>query len=162
MGGMQRTVATGLLAVFTAACTPTLNWREVPIGPLKALLPCKPDNGTRTVQLMGQDWQMHMTGCEAGGALYAISYLQLADTATSAAVIQAWRQSALSRMRATPSSDSANAGAVMARGRQADGKDVQAQLRWFQIGSQLFHAAVYAPRLSAEMTEPFFADLPIQ
>ena len=154
------------LAVL-AACTPTLNWREVPIGPVHAMLPCKPDHGTRTVRLKDQDWQMYMTGCEAGGALYAISYLQLVDPATSSALTQAWRQSALSRMQATPPPDAAgaltknaNAGVVQARGRKADGSAVQAQLRWFLVGTQLFHAAVYAPRLSNEMTEPFFADLP--
>lgn len=164
---VQRVLATALLAVLAVACTPALNWREVPIGPLNAILPCKPDHGTRTVRLMDQDWQMHMTGCEAGGALYAISYLQLADTATSAALTQVWRQAALSRMQATPSSDTtsapasgANAAMVQARGRQADGSAVQAQLRWFLVGTQLFHAAVYAPHLSAEMTEPFFSDLP--
>ena len=155
-----------LLAVL-AACTPTLNWREVSIGPVLAMLPCKPDHGSRTVQLMDHDWQMYMTGCEAGGALYAISYLQLVDPATSSSLTQAWRQSALSRMQAAPPADAgvaftknANAPIVHARGRKADGSAVQAQLRWFLVGTQLFHAAVYAPRLTNEMTEPFFADLP--
>ena len=74
-----------LLAVL-AACTPTLNWREVSVGPVHAMLPCKPDHGSRTVQLMDHDWQMYMTGCEAGGALYAISYLQLVDPATSSSL----------------------------------------------------------------------------
>jgi hypothetical protein len=164
---LQRPFSALTLALFAMACTPTLNWREVPIGPVTAILPCKPDRGTRTVRLMDQDWQMHMAGCEAGGALYAISYLQLNDTATSFAVTDAWRQSALSRMQATPSPDAAlapgngaNAAIVQARGRQADGSAVQAQLRWFLVGTQLFHAAVYAPRLSVEMTDPFFSDLP--
>lgn len=170
MGRVQWLFAAVLLALSLAvlsACTPTLNWREVPIGPVHATLPCKPDHGTRTVRLMDQDWQMYMTGCEAGGALYAISYLQLVDPATSSAMTQAWRQSALSRMQATPLPDAAvalnknaNAAIVQARGRKADGSAVQAQLHWFLVGTQLFHAAVYAPRLSNEMTEPFFADLP--
>lgn len=167
MDHMPRRIAALMHAVLLAACTPTLNWREVPIGPVSAMLPCKPDQGTRTVRLMDQDWQMHMVGCEAGGGLYAISYVQLSDTATSFAVTQAWRQSALSSMQATPATDAAlvsisgaKATTVHARGRQADGSAVQAQLRWFLVGTQLFHAAAYAPRLSAEMTEPFFADLP--
>lgn len=167
MVGVRRPLATVALALFAAACTPTLNWREVPIGPVHAMLPCKPDHGTRTVRLMEQDWEMHMTGCEAGGALYAISYLQLADTAMASAMTQVWRQSALLRMHAAPPADAAlaprsgaNAASVQARGRQTDGSAVQAQLHWFLVGTQLFHAAVYAPRLSPEMTEPFFAELP--
>ncbi len=158
-----------LVALVAAACTPTLNWREVPIGPLAALLPCKPDHGTRTVRLMDQDWVLHMTGCEAGGALYAISYLQLSDAATSSAVTQAWRQAALTRMQAAPQTQNqlvsisgATTAPVQARGRQADGSAVQAQLHWFLVGTQLFHAAVYAPRLTEEMTEPFFSDLPVR
>lgn len=155
------------LALVAVACTPALNWREVTIGPLHAMLPCKPDQGARTVRLLDQDWQMHMTGCEAGGALYAISYLQLSDTAASSAVTQAWRSSALARMQATPLPDTAMppasgaiAGIVQAKGKRADGSVVQAQLHWFLAGSQLFHAAVYAPRLTAELTEPFFSELP--
>ncbi len=162
-------VAAILLATLSAACTPTLNWREVPIGSVTAMLPCKPDHGTRTVRLMDRDWEMRMSGCEAAGALYAISYLQLTDAATASAVTQAWRQSALSRMQAVPqatvipvAASAAKVVTMQARGRQVDGSAVQAQLHWFLVGTQLFHAAVYAPRLTVEMTEPFFSDLPVR
>jgi hypothetical protein len=166
---VPRRIAASTLAAVAVACTPTLNWREVPVGPVTTMLPCKPDHGTRTVRLMDQDWVMHMAGCEAGGGLYAISYVQLADTTMSFALTQAWRQSALSRMQAvqpadgvSPPTSAVKAVTLQARGRQADGSAVQAQLRWFLVGTQLFHAAVYAPRLTAEMTEPFFSDLPVR
>lgn len=162
----SRTVAL-VLAILAVACTPTLNWRKVPIGAVAGMLPCKPDHGTRTVRLLERDWEMRMVGCEAGDGLYAISYLQLADTVTAASVTQAWRQSALQRMQGTPLADDARErtsdaiGATLAaQGRLSDGRAVQAQLHWFLVGTQLFHAAVYAPSLSAEMTEPFFSDLP--
>ena len=50
------------------ACSPSLNWREVRAsqGELKAMLPCKPDQGNRKQTLAGLELDVHMTGCKAG------------------------------------------------------------------------------------------------
>lgn len=60
------------------ACTPAFNWREVGFDQagVTALLPCKPDRGTRSVQLAGQAVQMSMAGCESGGAMFAVSLVE--------------------------------------------------------------------------------------
>jgi len=60
-------LAPALIAL--AACTPALNWREVPLPPTSAvaLLPCKPDHAERTVPLGGAPTVLSVTGCEAGG-----------------------------------------------------------------------------------------------
>jgi hypothetical protein len=78
------TVAAGTLL----ACTPTFNWRDVSFeqAPATALLPCKPDRGSRPVELAGHKLMMHMAGCEAGGAMFAIALVELADAQHSAAV----------------------------------------------------------------------------
>jgi hypothetical protein len=59
-------------------CTPAFNWRDVSFdhAGVTALLPCKPDRGTRTVQLAGQAAQMSMAGCEAGGAMFTVSLVE--------------------------------------------------------------------------------------
>jgi hypothetical protein len=44
-----------------------------------------------------------------------------------------------------------------ASGRNPQGEPVQAQLVWLQSGTTLFHLALYAPRISAEMQEPFLS-----
>ncbi|MFZ3118274.1 MAG: hypothetical protein WA159_08145, partial [Variovorax sp.] len=42
-----------VVAVALSACSPTFNWREVPVGDagLVAMLPCKPDRATRAMPL---------------------------------------------------------------------------------------------------------------
>jgi hypothetical protein len=68
----------GVIAATVAACTPAFNWREVSFDQagVTALLPCKPDRGTRAVQLGGQSAQMSMAGCEAGGAMFTVSLVE--------------------------------------------------------------------------------------
>jgi hypothetical protein len=70
------------------ACTPTFNWRDVSFeqAPATALLPCKPDRGSRPVELAGQKLMMHMAGCEAGGAMFAVALIELPDAKQSVAV----------------------------------------------------------------------------
>jgi hypothetical protein len=73
------------------ACSPTFNWREVDFeqAPAQALLPCKPDRGSRTVELAGHKLMMHMAGCEAGGAMFAVALVELPQAEQSLAVLGA-------------------------------------------------------------------------
>lgn len=81
-------IVTVAAASAMLACTPTFNWRDVSFeqAPAGALLPCKPDRGSRPVELAGQKITMHMAGCEAGGAMFAVALLELPDAKQSAAV----------------------------------------------------------------------------
>ena len=47
-----------------AACSPTFNWREVRVesAPLKAMLPCKPDRGSRAVPMAGRQVELQVLG----------------------------------------------------------------------------------------------------
>ncbi len=76
-----------VLALFLAACTPTFNWREVSFDewPITALLPCKPDRGTRMVPLAGSPRAMTMAGCEAGGAMFTVAVVDMGDVTQVAA-----------------------------------------------------------------------------
>ena len=154
-----------------SACTPTLNWREVRLDALVAMLPCKPDRGTRSVQLAGHDLSMNMAGCEAGGALFAVSHVRVSDAAAINPTAAAWRVSALANMHANAVQDKVELpsfhGAVprtvvRAQGARPDANPVQAQLVWFTVGPDIYHAAVYANHLSADMTDPFFSDLRVR
>lgn len=62
------------VALAAAACTPSLNWREVRLAPTTAvaLLPCKPDRAERSVPLGGEPTTLAVSGCEAGGATFAL------------------------------------------------------------------------------------------
>jgi hypothetical protein len=91
---IQMIVTMALLAA-TTACTPAFNWREVSFDDASAaaLLPCKPDRGTRPVQLAGQTVQMSMAGCEAGGAMFTVALVQVPQAAQASAVAAEWKAS---------------------------------------------------------------------
>lgn len=161
-------------ALLATACSPALNWRAVSLadGELKALLPCKPDRASRAQQLATQAIEITMLGCEADGALYAVSMATLPEPGQAAAVQMQWQSSLLANMRASASSVRSYAikGAAQqfapmrlaATGRQADGRPVQAEGVWFEHGRHLYHAVIYAEHIGAEMSEPFFDGLEFQ
>jgi len=159
------------LALLLGACSPALNWREarLPGGELKALLPCKPDQGQRQQSLAGQELAIAMQGCEAGGALFAVSVAQLDQAGRTLAVQAQWQAQLLGNMRAgtsstgpfaikgsTPPLDPVR---LTARGLGPDGRPVEAQGVWFARGARLYHAVIYAERITTEMSEPFFGGL---
>jgi len=158
------------LALLLAACSPSLNWRVVrPGGELKALLPCKPDEGSRRQSLAGRELEVRMLGCEAAGALYAVSVAELGEAGLAPVVQVQWQANLLGNMQATASASSAWAlkGAngmlepirLNAQGSRPDGRPVTAQALWFARGTRLYHAVIYAERIGPEMSEPFFSSL---
>jgi hypothetical protein len=165
-------IVAGSLAL--TACSPALNWREVRLEPsaLVATLPCKPDQGTRAVSLAGQNLSMHMMGCEADSATFAVSYVDLPDATQAAAVQAQWQTAMLGNMRATQNRQSplhikgvvgaAGALQLQAQGTQPDGRAVMAQGVWFARGAQVFHAVMYAAKLDPEAADAFFTGFRLQ
>jgi hypothetical protein len=112
-----------------------------------------------------------MLGCEADGALFAVSRVTLHQPGDAAAVVQAWRQAALAAARAgegtplplpltgQPQSGALAPSMLRTTGKRPNGEAVQIQLAWVVRGANVFHLAAYAEQLTAEMTEPFFSDL---
>lgn len=70
-----------VLALLCLGCTPTFNWRDVGFEglPVVALLPCKPDRGTRQVPLAGALRTMTMAGCASGGAMFTVAVIDVGD-----------------------------------------------------------------------------------
>ena len=159
------------LLILLQACSPSLNWREVRLGggELKAVLPCKPDQAQRRQSLAGYEIELAMLGCEAGGALYAISVAELGTPAQAQQVQAQWQTNLLATLQAQGSSRQAfvirganaqpEALQLQASGRSAEGRALAVQAVWFMRGTRLYHAAVYAERLTAEMSEPFFGGM---
>ncbi len=85
-----RRVLVWMAAGSLAACTPTFNWREVGFDQagVSAVLPCKPDRGSRPVQLGGQGLTLSMLGCEAGGAMFTVAMVELPPGSSPQAVLQ--------------------------------------------------------------------------
>lgn len=160
-----------LFAALLAACTPTFNWREirVPGAGLTALLPCKPDQGTRAVAIGPRTLQLSMQGCEAAGATFAVAWADAGDAAGANAVLAQWQAMAQANMQAGPARTEpfrppgaaplAASVRMAAAGRQTDGRPVEMRSVWFARGSHVFQAVIYAPRIPEEAAEAFFAGL---
>ena len=75
-----------------AACTPTFNWRDVPVGDggLVALLPCKADRGSREVALDGRAATVQVVGCETGGATFAVAVAEADNPVQAKAWLASW------------------------------------------------------------------------
>lgn len=169
-----------LLAASLLACSPALNWREARFDaavPLHLLLPCKPDRAERAVDMAGHAVALHMLGCDADGATFAVSYVQLADATDAAAVLQGWRSAVLARAQAQSVQDDpawAPQGAawpglapqrLQATGSRPDGEPVALQAAWFAAagpaGVQVFHAVMLSPRPRPEVAQAFFSALTV-
>ncbi|MGA8514584.1 MAG: hypothetical protein WB821_07405 [Burkholderiaceae bacterium] len=79
------------MLVFTSACTPAFNWRDISFDnlPVAALLPCKPDRATRTLPIAGVPRTMVMAGCQAGGATFTVAVVTVDNASQMAQVEQA-------------------------------------------------------------------------
>ena len=158
-------------AAALAGCSPALDWREVRLeaAPLKAMLPCKPDKGTRQVPMAGREVALDALACEAGGSTFAVLCADSGGPAAADASLQQWQAASLATMRGKMVRQSrfVPAGAldlpgsvqVVASGQRADGSAIEAQAAYFARGNHVFQAAVYSQRLDARATEPFFAGL---
>ncbi len=186
------------LTLLLAACSPSLNWRQVRLKPeggaavaeaagsgagvLQALLPCKPDQAARRQSMAGYDVAMTMLGCEADGGLFTIAVAEPGSRQALAAVLAQWQTHLLAAVHAQGASrkpfllkgaDAQPEGTqLLARGRQdaatppttgeRSGEALVVQAVWFVRGARLYHAAVYAKRLTQDMTDPFFSSLVLE
>ncbi len=136
------------------------------------LLPCKPDRAQKTVPLGGRPVRLSMVGCEADGALFAVSVADVGDASQAADVLAQWQALTLSHMHAgTPTQTVFKvAGAadlpapvrVAAQGQQADGRRIEGQALYFARASRLYQAVVYAPRIAPEAADTFFSSFQFQ
>lgn len=166
-----RMACVALLGALLGACSPSLNWRQVrPDGvDMTLLLPCKPDRANKTVPLGGRSTRLSMTGCEAGGAMYALAVADLDDASQAAPVLAQWQSLTLSHMRASastqrpipvPGADAQPAPTlVSARGIHPDGQAVEGQALYFARGARVFQAVIYAPRIDPDAAETFLSSL---
>jgi hypothetical protein len=87
-------LCSALLALALAACSPSLNWREVrgSDAPYVVLLPAKPSSFARTIDLGGIKVEMSMTAAEVDDVNFAVAHAKVADASQ--------RQAALAAMQA--------------------------------------------------------------
>lgn len=171
----------GVAATLLTACTPALNWRSVslPEAEVTITLPCKPDDARRTVEIAGKPTELAMLGCEADGALFAVSHTAMADAALVGPALVQWRSAVIALLGDGAEAASVNKpfalrGALelpqsvrtVVQGRRPDGTPVVAQAVWFARASgpqvTLYHAVIYTDKPRPELADPFFSGLKLQ
>jgi hypothetical protein len=160
--------------LLVAACSPTFNWRELRDDAieLKAVMPCKPDRGTREVPLGEGPHQLHMHSCEAGGLTFAVAWVRLPDATQAAAVLEPWRRATLATLQAGGArmdepdlawtvrvSGAEGVLGLKARGNSTAGQTMEARAVYFSRGVTVYQAAIYGARIPDEVASSFFDPL---
>ncbi|MGJ7486200.1 hypothetical protein ACSFA2_13140 [Variovorax sp. LT2P21] len=158
-------MAAFLVAAVSAACSPTFNWREVPVGDagLVVMLPCKPDRATRALPLGTASVDVEVVGCEAGGATFAVAHARAADAAQAEAWLIAWRaatRAQLADVQPTETQATLPRAALQPAPVRLDGRGkAQAHLLWFAQsragGVSLYQATVLGQPSSADAVTTF-------
>ncbi len=169
---MLRFLLAAALPVALAACSPTFDWREVPVEStgLKAMLPCKPDSAERRIAFgPGRDLAVHAVGCEAGRSAFAVLYADVQDGAALGPALAQWQRASLAGMHGTAITETAflfkgalglqQSVQVRAKGNRQDGEAVESRAAYFARGTRVFQAVMYAPRIDNEAADNFFTGL---
>jgi len=159
-------------AALAAACSPTLNWREVrPEGSgAVAMFPCKPQRFARSVPLAGHRVEMHLSSCTVDGVTYALSDASVESPIDAGPALQALGAAAAGNIGAAAPASGApltiagmtpNAAARRwsLQGRGADDKAVHEEVAVFMRGRQVYQATIVGPAIDAEAAETFFGGI---
>ncbi|MDP1646754.1 MAG: hypothetical protein Q8M01_00930 [Rubrivivax sp.] len=161
-------------AFLLAACSPTLDWRDVrPAGSgLTLLMPCKPVVQERSLPLAGAPVRLSLQACSAGGRTWGIAHADVADPARVGVALGELRSSAAANIAggaaetlplqvpgATPQAASER---VRFGGRLPDGRPVQVELAVFAHGTRVFQATALGEQLTLEAAQTFFGSIRLQ
>lgn len=166
-------VAAGLVvACASAACTPTLDWRDVrpEASGLMALFPCKPASHARRLPLVGVSVEMSLFACSVGGVTYALGFADvgepqrvgpaLAELAAAAARNVGAEGSHITLpLRIDGMTPQPQATRQVFAGRLGDGQRVEEQVAVFARGTRVFQATVVGAQLDLQAVETFFGAL---
>ena len=161
--------ALALAALFVlAGCTPVLDWREVrPEGSAaRVLFPCRPASHARALRLGGDQVEMSMYSCAAGGTVYALSFANIKDRTRVrdavddlAVAVQSHFQpveAAASQPTVVRGMTPAGATTWRLAGRLRDGRPMQERTLLFSHGTHVYQATMLGSSLDAEAQEMFF------
>lgn len=170
---------TTLTVLGLAACSPAYNWRELrpADAPLRAMLPCKPEQAERALPLLGPqaaEVPVWMLSCTADGHRFALAVARLPDGVEAAPVLRDWRQASWAGLRQGPAADAsppgwsqgggAPAGATLAQhwqgpGLDPEGRELKAEFLLAARPPWLVQLAVYGPGLDPDARATLFDSL---
>lgn len=95
---MVRILLICLMAAVLAGCSPSYNWREMPVaeGAVKAFFPDKPTTQERDLEFNGHRLVFSMTSASVGSGMFTVAYAPLpAAVAADAAVRKDFAQAVM-------------------------------------------------------------------
>ncbi len=148
-----------VLAPTLPACSPALDWREVPIDQvgLVTWFPCRPAAQTRELPLGGHPVVMTLRACETGGATFAVVVADVKDPAQVGVALAELRAASEAKQdkRAAPAQAKAlavdgatpqpAAGRWVFQGRRTDGAALHVDTAVFARGTWVVQATVIGP-----------------
>ena len=174
--------ALALCGVGLMACSPTYNWRDVPLdgAAFKAQLPCKPERAERQVPLTAAGVRLQLLSCEAGGLTYALAWARPEPGEPPEplpVLLDRWQLAGWASLRQTVAEGApAPAGwsawpltvaqvqslrAWQGSGQNHTGQVLQVRQVYLAHAGVVYQAAVYGQRLPAEAVTPFFDALAV-
>ena len=154
-------------SLLVAACSPALDWRNVPLPDTQfvASLPCKPARFERQVTVANVPVKLFMLSCDAEGVTYGVATAEVGDPTRIDAVLRALRESARASIRSAEVSARAlnvqgstpfaeNSSAIF-HGQRPDGQRVDESIRVFARGTRVFQASAIGAALPAVALAPF-------
>jgi len=161
------------LPVALAACSPALDWREAPIERLGlvAMFPCRPVAQSRQIELAGAAVKMEMQACEANGATFAISIVDMKDPAAVGPALSALRDATLGKLASptvtaaptgwslTGATPQPAAGRWQLNSQRQDGSPLSLDTAVFARGTWVVQATVIGAAPDARASTPFFEGL---
>ena len=158
----------GSLLWALAACSPTLDWRQVrPEGwGLVASWPCRPTLQVRPVALAGPAVELGLLSCSAGDHRFAVASADVADPARVGPALQALGAAAQANVQGVIESERAAVVPGMTpqpaarwwrvQGRLPDGQPVREQVLVFAQGMRVFQATLVGPLADDALAQSFF------
>ena len=153
---VMRSIIWFILALTLVACSPALNWRQVSVdtSDVMVLMPCKPDQATRTVALRvvnhDVETSLSLYGCEASQMQFTFGHMNAQQGLSAEESIRAWRLAGLAAANAKPGDATSQNWAI--KGVSDHGLSArthvltdahQVQWVWFAYGNKIYQAAVY-------------------
>jgi hypothetical protein len=162
-----RTSICAAVSAAAWACTPTWDWRSVPLPDtqLVAELPCRPARFQRDVTVAGVPLKLYMLSCETGGVTYGVATAEVGDPMRVDPVLFALRDSAAAAIRSSAARPGAlypggstpfsgNSSAHL-HGQRPDGETVEEAIRVFARGTRVFQASAVGRTLPDAALGPF-------
>jgi hypothetical protein len=154
-----------LTLLMLAACSPSLDWREVrPEGAdLLAMFPCKPSVSAHPAT-PAEPVTMGLAQCEAAGQSFALSWAEVDDPAQVTAALRQMRTSLSTKLAAPPSPTSPLQVPGMTPNPEAQqqllkGSRQQASVAVFTRGRRVYQAVMLGPQANAAAWDAFIGSL---